>query len=219
MDLITVYKASNNIGSTNHDIGIPLPLYIQQLFYNLVSGFKRDHGMKLVIKSDFDLLDEALSRELIVFPDQNSDDHQVTLSPFMQSLCSNEQIVVFEEFLWVIHGVQLNHLQSGESTKIVSDTYYYNVPGLGKTSFVFIVKRKTSGSNSAAFAIQIKETNAPLDGRCSVMIDEVKWSLNDITFFGKSNGGYKGRFAFQDKLIDETDLLTVKIALYLSRSS
>ena len=51
------------------------------------------------------------------------------------------------------------------------------------------------------------------------MVDEVNWSLNDITFFGKGNGGYKGRFAFEDKLIDETDLLTVKIALYLSRSS
>merc|ERR1712083_578497 len=110
-----------------------------------------------------------------------------------------------EEYIWVIHDD--------------SEKYYFKSKEVGKVSFVFRMDRKSVGSTSAAVGIKIKETPVPIDGRWSVIIDEVGYNRNDMRFFGKGNGGYNGYFAFKDRLFDKVSMLTVKVALHFSPSN
>ena len=222
LDLITVYKATNGIGDAHYDaLDIRIPLYIQQLFFQLLDEFRKDKGQKLVIKSNLDLLDETLSRELIVFSVHNTDHRKMTLSPLLRSLCQKEQIEVMQEYLWMIENVQFNKLQSATSAmRIYSKMHQYHVADLGKqvVSLRFSIDRKSSGTTLAAFGVEIEQSPYPLDGRMSVEIDEVKWNFNDIRFFAQGSGGQKRIFAFKDSLYESTDKLKVKVALRLTKT-
>ena len=220
-DLIVVYKATNRITENVDDaLNIKIPLYIQQLFYQLLEGFKKNREMKLVIESEIDLLDESLKRELVV--DHNNlddqDNHKLTLSPFMRTLCVTEDITVMEKYLWIIDDEQFRELKNKKST-IYSEVYYYNVPDAGKVSFALRLGRQSAGSSSIGIGIWIKETLFPVDGRWSLMIDEVQYTRNDIRFFRKGNAGYFGKFAFEDTLMNTVERLTVTFALFLTPSS
>merc|ERR1712038_1283238 len=96
---------------------------------------------------------------------------------------------------------------------------YFNIPDVGRVSFVFDLRRKGSGSSSAGIGIKIKGTDVPVDGRWSVMIEEVGYSRNDIRFHRLERDGYHGVFAFDDHHFDEVEMLTVTIALFLIPSN
>ena len=220
LDLITVYKATNGIGSgQTNALNIGIPLYIQQLFFHLLDGFRMDKYPKYVIKSNFDLLDETLSRELIAFSEHITDDYKVTLSPLMMRLCQKERILVMKEYLWMINGAKFNELQNAKSTKrIFSEMHQYRVPNLGNISFVFMMIRKVNGSTNAGFGIMIEKTPFPVNGAMSVEIDEVKWNIDCTGFLGIGKGGYSSSIAFKDSLFAKIDTLTVKVALYLVKA-
>ena len=223
LDLIRVYKANNGIKGVDDVLDICIPLYIQQLFYRLLDNFKANKGMKFVIESECSLLSDSLRKELVDFSSQNAATGRpsdVCLSPMMQTLCESKQLVVMEEYIWIIHDEKFDELQSAKGTKrIFSDKYYFKSEEVGKVSFVFEMKRKAEGSTSAAVGIKIKETAVSIGSRWSVIIDEVGYNRNDISFFVKANGGCDSIFAFKDRLFDTVSMLTVKVALHFSPSN
>merc|ERR1719242_207077 len=147
VDLITVYNATNGITKTmDNALTLRIPLYLQQLFYHLLDGFKADKKMKYLIESEIDLLDESLRRELIVeSPSISEHGHndKLTLSPLMRTLCSVDRIALMRKYIWVIHGKQFEEIQSAKSSKwIKSEMYHYHLSNAMRVSFVIVFRRK-----------------------------------------------------------------------------
>merc|ERR1719361_1084229 len=146
VDLITVYNATNGITKTmDNALTLRIPLYLQQLFYHLLDGFKSDKKMKYVIENEIDLLDESLERELfVVSPSISEHEHndKLTLSPLMRTLCSVNRIALMRKYIWVIHGKQFEEIQSAKSTKITwSEPYDYNLSNGNGVSFALRMDR------------------------------------------------------------------------------
>ena len=215
LDLITIYKENNGIErGADRDNGndIKIQLYIQQLFYQLLSAFKSSTEPHRVIKSQYELLDEPLRSELW----QEIGD--LKLSPFLRSLCGPEQIIFMKECSWDIHGAQFEELQNGGSGHtICSEEYHFNSLAVGRLSFEFRMK-KPNGTDLTGFGIAIKETDVVVDGVMSVMIDEVRWSKNGIQLIGMDKGKYIGEFAFKDSLLETVESLTVRVAVHFRKS-
>ena len=170
VDLMTVYKATNGVTSTmDNALTLRIPLYLQQLFYHLLDGFKSDKKMKYVIENEIDLLDESLQRELVVVSPSISEhghNDQLTLSPLMRTLCSVDRIALMRKYIWVIHGKQFQEIQSAKSsTGVESEMHHYTLSNGKRVSFVIVFRRKASGSSSTSIGIKIKETDVPVDGR------------------------------------------------------
>ena len=141
------------------------------------------------------------------------------LSPLMSSVCDVQQIVMMEEYIWLIYGEQLVELQTAKSKKtIVSERNYFKSRALEKVSFELLMARRPAAS-SAAFGILIRDTAVPIDGRWSVIIDEVGYKGNAIGFSRFTNADYSGKFTFDNSLYDTVEMLTVKVALHFSPSA
>merc|ERR1712113_718889 len=101
------------------------------------------------------------------------------------------------KYIWIIDATQFNKLKTAKSSEMVfSKMQYFNIPDVGRVSFVFNLQRKGNGSSSAGIGIQIKGTDVPVDGRWSVIVEEVGYSRNDIRFHRLKRNGYDGKFAF-----------------------
>jgi len=117
LDLIAVYGQNNNIDVEHGNNGnICIPLYIQQIFYNLIRSFgsKRKHW---IIPSEFEKIGDALKSQLFRFK-ENGDDHKqcsIVLSPFLDAICKYgvDQIGFYEEYIWVISDDQIRELRGG----------------------------------------------------------------------------------------------------------
>merc|ERR1739842_72735 len=111
---------------------------------------------------------QSLRNELLLFSDHNADDNEqgeFTLSPFMQSLCSNDQITLMEEYIWIIHGDQFQELERAKGEyRIWSETYYYHLPNTKRVSFKFSMTRKSGNTKFAGFGVQIEGTPYSVDG-------------------------------------------------------
>merc|ERR1719361_1371652 len=147
VDLMTVYNATNGITKTmDNALTLRIPLYLQQLFYHLLDGFKSDKKMKYLIESEIDLLDESLKREFIVeSPSISEHGHndKLTLSPLMGTLCSVDSIALMRKYIWVIHGKQFEEIRSGKSEiESESQVRQYTLSNGKRVSFVIVFKRK-----------------------------------------------------------------------------
>jgi len=221
VDLMTVYKATNGITKTmDNALTLRIPLYLQQLFYHLLDGFKSDKEMKYVIENEIDLLDESLKRELVVeSPSISEHGHsdKLTLSPLMRTLCSVDRIALMRKYIWVIQGKQFQEIQSAKSSKgIESKMHHYTLSNGKRVSFVIVFRRKDGGSSSTGIGIKIKRTDVAVNARWSVMVDEVGYTLNGVSSWNLRTNGYNGMFAFEDHLCDEVESLTVTFALCMS---
>merc|ERR1712176_1359802 len=196
--------------SMNTALNIKIPLYIQQLFFHLLNGFKTNKKKKYLIKSEIDLLDDSLKRELIVVSPSISDhaqDDRLSLSPFMQTLCCVDDIALMTKYVWIIYGDQFNELKTAKTEQsIASEMYYFNIPDNGKVSFVIEFRRKTGGSSSAGILIKIKKTDITVKGRLSVMVEEVGYTQNGWNLNNLGEGTYSGFKAFDDDLIDDVEM-------------
>ena len=221
LNLIRVYESTNGLVYGDHRVfKCGIPLYIQQLFYQLLDGFKRDKKRKFVIKSECLLLTASLRKKLVEFSDDSvAAEETLQLSPLMSSVCDVQQIVMMEEYIWLIYGEQLVELQTAKSMRAIrSERNYFKSRALEKVSFECEMKRFPAGS-SASFGIVIKDTAVPIDGRWSVIIDEVAYNRNACRFSRFENGDYDGYFTFDNSLYDTVEMLTVKVALHFTPSS
>merc|ERR1711879_453160 len=141
---------------------------------------------KILIKSQFELLDDSLRSELMMIPEQAADDlssENVKLSPFMQSLCVPQQINFMQEYLWHIHGEQLEELAVGK--RICSpDTFYLKIPHHAKVPLTLWIQKKPV-TKKVFIGFKWKWTPVSIDGRWSAMVDEVGYSCFITKFWNK----------------------------------
>jgi len=220
VDLIILFKATNGMmDSMNTALNIKTPLYIQQLFFHLLNGFKTNKNKIYLIESEIDLLDDSLRRELVAvssISDHGNND-RLSLSPFMQTLCSVDDIALMMKYIWIIDGDQFNELKTAKTEKIIhSEMYYFNIPDMDRVSFVIEFRRKSGSYSSTGIGIEIRETDIHVEGRLSVMVEEVGYTKNGWTFKNLGEGSFSGFNAFDDDLIDKVEMLTMTFALYLT---
>ena len=212
--LISVFCINNGIRSVQENNGQfePVSLYIQQLFFNLVQEFKSE-SKHLVILSEIEKLSDELQVELFQFEQST---HQLTLSPFLSSVCDERSIHFVQEHVWVIHGAQLNKLQHGAVGYMAeSEEYHYPLNRFERITFIFDVDRKTGGTTNTGFGLKIKD--CPLTMRkdvvLHVIVDEVDWSYN-LKRLNLKKGSSDGVVAFADDLVEKVHSLTYRIAIY-----
>ena len=214
--MINRFKMNNEVESAVAEDGdIPISFYAEQLFNNLMDKFNAGDS-KFVIKSEYKLLSMDLQRELIVFDDADN----MMISPFLKSLsCSLDDIVLMEEYLWIIADEELEKFKALNAGHPMwsEEEYLFRGSDGGTVRFRMCVDRKASGSQFAGFGFEIKSTSySSVGGRFSVNVDEVKWHYNAYRFNGLGDGGCKGTFAFEDKLVDDVTSLTIRFAVTFS---
>ena len=217
LNLIAVFCANNGIGK-HWELSVqtvPISLYIQQLFFNLIQGFKST-PKHFVILSEFKKLSDELQAELIYFGSDESAVDVLILSPFMSFLCEAKNIRFVQEYLWVIHDDQLRKLQQcGQNEWVYSREYHYDLDGGKQITFAFAVVRKESGSDQAGIGMEI--INCPdgmvKNGKMSVIVDEVDYCANAWPLNNMKRGSYSGFFAFSDGLVDIVQSLTIRVAV------
>ena len=223
-NLILLHKVTNGFQMPEGDVdalNIHVPLYMQQLLSSLIDGLRKGKESKFLIKSEFALLDEALKRELIVFPESSSDECGLELTPFAQTFCRYEQIVVLTEYLWIIDDAKLKESENCQrftGNKIDSEIYYFDLPDDGKVSIRLHLGRKNVVSDRTGFSFTIVSTPTPIDGRWSVACYEAGWEWNAVSFYNKESGEKQSRVAFKDSIVDTVETLTIRLALHLSPS-
>ena len=217
LNLIAAFCANNGIGK-HWELSlqsVPISLYIQQLFFTLIQAFKST-PKHFVISSEFKKLSDELQVKLFHFARDEPDIEQLTLSPFLDSLCVAKNICFIQEFLWLVHDEEMKQLQSGSAGYILySEEYNYKLDGGKQISFVLRVHRKASGSNKAGFGVTIR--NCP-DGMCkngkmSVIVDEVDYCKNGKPFINMKRGSNFGFWAFGAELVEKVQSLTIRVAI------
>ena len=218
-----MYKANNGIGNTASDaIYEKIPLYLQQLFYSLIDGFRKQTKSKYVIESEFALLDESLKRELNLFSDETSSSPMtLELSPFVKSFCQEDQIVVMKECVWIIAGTELEEIRSIEGAAYrYSETHYFALSNASKVSLKLYLKR-TGDKDYVFIGFEITETSVPVDVEWAAICDEAGWNRNNINNFGLKRGSSTGYIAFKDSFINTvgSNMLTIRVALHFTPHS
>merc|ERR1712062_969422 len=221
LDLIAVYGQNNNIDVEHGNNGnICIPLYIQQIFYNLIRSFgaKKKHW---IIPSEFEKIGDALKSQLFRFK-ENGDDHKqcfIVLSPFLDAICKYgvDQLGFYEEYIWVISDDRIRELrEGGPGSEIWSELEYkYKLSDSEKISFVFRMNREAIGLDTAGFGLLIKKCPDGLhSGRTSVAIDgDVDWNRNNWSLNKMKEGSFSGMFAFDDTSFETMQSLNVRIAI------
>merc|ERR1712062_229338 len=221
LDLIAVYGQNNNIDVEHGNNGnICIPLYIQQIFYNLIQSFgaKKKHW---IIPSEFEKIGDALKSQLFRFK-ENGDDHKqcsIVLSPFLDAICKYgvDQIGFYGEYIWVISDDQIRELrEGGPGSEIWSELEYkYKLSDSEKISFVFRMNREAIGLDKADFGLKIKKCPIGLySGMMSVALDgDVDWNNNNWPLNDMKEGPYSGMFAFDDSSFQTMQSLSVRVAI------
>ena len=212
LNLITAYKVNNGLeDESDSDVSIKISLYIQQLFFQLLSGFKSEEKPHLVVRSEYDRMSDSMQKELFEIQDDEGV-QRLFMSPFLSSLCGPEQIVLMTEVIWKMDGGLMEYFQDCTTEEpIVSEEYRFDGLVEGAVLFEFEIIRKTGGSDFVGFIITIVSTPCLVQGKMSVMIDEVKWCLNGVDLNNMIDGKYVGRFAFKDELVNKVDTLTMRV--------
>ena len=218
MNLIAVFCANNGIGK-HWNLRLqtfPISLYIQQLFFNLIQEFK-SNPKRFIILSEFNKLSDPLQAKLVHFEHSESDRSDLTLSPFLDSLCDANSIHFVEEYLWIIQHKHLEKLQNcGEKEFIDSAEYNYKLDEDAAISLVFSMIRKDGGSDKAGFGVEIRSCPEGMckRGAMSVIVDEVGFCKNGWILNKMKRRSYSGFFAFKDDLIEKVQSLTIRVAIH-----
>ena len=244
LNLITVYKANNNIGSLSfHDnsrnikspqdgvSNLCIPLYVQQLFYRLLDHFQQNQGGKYLIESEYELLDRSLQNELLVLASNDSKDEESgkmtinksQLSPLMKHLCCNGDIILMKQYIWVIDEPKVKEMRdANQHESLCSDIQYFKLSPSESVSFVIGLFVNSGGTEWCAPQFKIKDTPIAVDGRVSFIIDELGVYLNNQTLDSAGKSGGANKWLFKHSLLrnrPNVNTLTVRSAVYLTSST
>ena len=244
LDLISVYKANNNMGylsanDNSQNVTSPqdgvsnlcIPIYVQQLFYRLLDHFQKNQEGKYLIGSEYELLDQSLQNELLVLTSNNSEDEETSnmtvtklqLSPLMQKLCCNGDIILMQQYIWVIDEPKVKELRdANQKKKLYSDMQSFKLSPSESVSFVIGFSVKSGRTNWCAPQFEIKDTPTAVDGRVSFIIDELGVYINNQTLDSAVNGEGVSKWLFKHSLLrnrPNVNTLTVRTALYLTPST
>ena len=182
-----------------------IPIYLPQLFYNLLKNLKEID----IIPSQYELVNPLISKEFMTIKDEKA-----TLGPIFDSVhVKHNNINIYQEYHWIFSEEELDKLRKGRPDEQI----YYQGLMQYKSSIKFTVTvcRKAGGSNRTAFAIEIKECAAgSVSGHYSVMIDELGYVFNNYPFNNISKGGYSSTRFFSDSLVDSLDNLSLHLSIH-----
>jgi len=223
--LIQIYRLNNGIGGENEvNKYTPISLYIQQLFYNVVQGFKKRMETQYahIIRSEYDTLIDALKSELFHFKDANiGDSHlshsQLILSPFLGTLCKERNIIFMEEYIWMIHEDLFSEIQNAAPNQEMYSEDEYVYKQRESVSFRLGICRKSDGSDRVGLTIRIcessKEKTHTTVSLSVAMSSGGIWNANRWSFYNMGKATRQGRWAFDDEVLDEINSLTIRFAI------
>jgi len=111
---IQTYNANNNIQSQGEIVNKSIPIFMQQMFYNLVQKTKK----MIVISAQHEKLQIMLKNELFSLA---NDGEISAVSPFMQRI---RDIEIMKEHAWILDAKQIETLRDGQKGKWMhSDSY------------------------------------------------------------------------------------------------
>ena len=218
LQLIHIYKANNNIGDA--DIAdIKVPLYMQQLFHHLLKGISSKNRGIWIIPSQIQLLDDRLQRELISFPDTSSTDTKPVMSTLLQNLCDKAEMIVMEEYVWIIDHDALGELRGTTGRRVrCSDPLLFALSDSDNIIFQLVLSGVDGKDNTTGFGFHILETPFEVDLRWSGVCDEARWTCNERTVSQMGNGKVHSIIAFDASFIYKNEVLTLRIALNFTNS-
>ena len=86
--------------------------------------------------------------------------------------------------------------------------------------FTVSLSRRSGGSDNIGLGINFKKVKAySVSGKFSIMVEEIGYVQNDMSFYDMYQGGYYGRHAFSDSLVDSLTKLSIRIATYFESKS
>ena len=241
LELITVYKANNNIPSPSSNgenesgqdvVSNPcIPIYIQQLFYQLLHHFQQNQERKYLIKSEYELLTHSLQDELLSFPSNDSQGAEMSdmtvnklqLSPLMKYLCRDQEIVLMKQYAFIIDEPKVKELQDAKDDEMIcSDLQYFKLSPSESVSFMIGLGVNSGETDWCVPFFYIEETPTAVDGRISFIIDELGVYLNNLMIDTMGKDGMASKWLFKHRLLQKhrnLSALTLKAALYLTPST
>ena len=212
LNLIHVYKFYNNFEMKEKNV-IDIPLYIQQLFYQLLHRFQQKKGSKYLVKSEYDLLDQSLRDELPV------EQIGIQLPPFMKWLCPLGDIVMMSEYHWVIDREQVTVMRDAKHNKwIYSKTHYFKLSSEQRVSIQFFAYVHSMSTDWGGFGCKILETPTPLNVRMSFIVDELDVFYNNMIEENLQKGNSDNRWIFKHHMLKKVDTLTIKFVVHFAPS-
>jgi len=218
--MFRVYGQNHDIecDDDEHSPSTIIPMYVQQLFFNLMEGFKSERK-HFVIRSEYEKLGDALKGNLMSFNDCDDEKESSTISvfPFLNAVCDSKSIKIMKEYIWILSDDELTERKGGAFGHTVwSEEFMFKLEGGGSVVFALIVGRAPSGRTTSGFGIKIKKcAKKRVSGQMSVMVDELEWLKNGYTLNSLKEGSHDGFFAFEERLVEEMESLTVRVALHL----
>lgn len=216
LELITNYKRHNNMEPTKAEYGpvadLKIPIYIQQLFYRLLHHFREDKGLKYMMRSEYELLDQSLKTELVIFSTADGAMEVIKLSSFMHSLCDSDQMAIMKQYIWIVDSAKVTEMRDSlTSVFIRSDESYQVSNGL---SFNLVFDTKSGGTEWCGLACNFEDPPTPLDGRVTFIIDE----LNVYCTQRMERAKGTARWLFLVSALQSIDNLTVRVSLHVTPS-
>eukprot|EP01083_Nonionella_stella_P138878 422738_1 len=199
--LIKNYNQNNGIGSANNTANIRTHLYIQRVFYHLLQQLCKPPTY--LIRSEFDLLDESLKRELLSFNNNGDNPPVISLSPLVSSLIGGSLLVVLRQFIWILSSEQIDDLKTGEKgIYTVSEQYSYQLNNGDNVSFRMGI-RNESAYEYTGFQL-INKSSKQLRGTFRIEVSELNWTVNRWPFVISRGQDFKIQF-FEDKLLRDVE--------------
>ena len=168
VQLIRNYQQHNAISSSaaTQQERLCVPLFISQIFYHLVRKFKADNSAKFIIRSVLMGL-SVLQRELVSFQFNT-----LKLTPFMHSLCTEQQVVFLQECRWEIDEKRMEKLKhSPPDNYLWSGEFVFDYPDGKKVAFSIGIARGGGDDTYSGIAFRMDRLpNWTVSGRWSVSL-------------------------------------------------
>ena len=139
------------------------------------------------------------------------DDGEITLSPFLSTLCESDTVVLMPQYTWQMDAAQF---QCAPGVRcILSEEEFVHEEAV---KFRFVLMRNASSSKYAALGLVI--TSLPpsvrsVSGAFSIMVSELDWCLNRFHFNNLPEDVFGGTHAFEDRLLHDVSSLSIKVAM------
>merc|ERR1712013_803318 len=196
LKLVQTYNENNNISSVGTAQNADIPIYAQQLFYNVVRNYPRNNEKNLVIESEVASFSVELKAEVVG-------------TSFMRSLCNpRRDLVPMKEFEWVLGAENINELNTDQQIK--SSTFACVVSAELNVQFELFIKRGMKGWASTVFGFEVKKINgaSEVSGTISAALKEVRYCMDAENFSNAKEGGREEYFAFNESLLNNLQRLT-----------
>ena len=210
LKLIKTFKVHNNINITDNDICYNVPVFMQQLFYQLLHKLKKIK----IIPSQYLLLNQDIHRELLEVVSDSDTVYKLQLNPVFAALSIDvNRIIMLQEFKWIFSEEELNKLKEGKPDQIIQCGHRFKFRSM--VTFTVDIRRKGGGSTYSGFGFTINKLGKQsISGFFSVMVDQCQYVVNNHRFKNLKEGEYYGIRFFADSLIDSFPTLSIHISMY-----